>query len=158
MSFQAKLIIDDLEFNILTVEFAISRPVDIHNRPNGHLRGGIIDLTIETGVDHELINWIANNQTRDGRIEFYRRDASSSTQKIVYFTNAFCIYRKELFIANGSTPMTTKITISAHALRIDNETIQNTWAGIESESGSGTAGAGGSPTRASASENSVQFD
>lgn len=80
MSFQAKLIIDDLEFNILTAEFAMSRPIDAHNRPNGRIRGGIIELTIESGNNHQLINWVVNNQIRNGRLEFYRRDASSSTQ------------------------------------------------------------------------------
>lgn len=156
MSFQAKLILDDLEFNILTAEYIMSRPVDIHNMPNGHLRGGIIDLTIESGNDHELINWIVNNQTRDGRVEFYRRDTGSSNQKIIYFTNAFCIYRKEIFVSDGSTPMITKITISAHSLRIDNEILRNTWAGIESESESSESDHSAGNTIA-ATDNTVDF-
>lgn len=157
MSFQAKLILDDLEFNVLSADYAMSRPIDAHNRPNGRLRGGIIDLTIESGNNHELINWIVNNMIRNGRLEFYRRDANSSTQKTVSFTNAFCIHMKELFISDGSSPMLTKLTISAHELDIDNTIVQNTWAGIESGS-SGAADSGSTGQTTTATDNSVQFE
>lgn len=159
MSFQAKLFLGDdgLEFTILTAEYALSRPVDSHQRPNGRLRGGIIDVTIESGSAHELINWVVNNMTMNGRIEFYRRDAASSTQKTVEFTNAFCIYLKDLFISDGSTPMITKLTISAHEMNINNEIVRNTWAGMESSSTAGSEGSGSTTTEENTS-NSVTFE
>ena len=61
MSFQAKLYVGDIEFNVLTAEFTLSRSVDAHNLPNGRIRGGIIEMTLETSRDHELINWIVTN-------------------------------------------------------------------------------------------------
>ena len=156
MSFQAKLHIGDHEFNVLTAEFTLSRAVDVHNLPNGRMRGGIIDVTIESGSDYDLLNWIFSNGTRDGRLEFARRDAAGSAQKTVRFTHAFCIYLKELFISDGAIPMITKITISAHTLDIESNILQNTWAGVES----GTAGAGGTPSAATAesSANTIDFN
>ncbi|MEO6539639.1 MAG: type VI secretion system tube protein TssD [Ferruginibacter sp.] len=158
MSFQAKLILGDdgLEFNVLNAEYALSRPIDAHNRPNGRLRGGIIEVTIETGTSYELIRWISTNLTMNGKVEFYRRDAASSTQKTVEFRNAFCVSLKEFFISDGSSPMITKIVISAHEMDINNETVRNTWAGMES-SDSGSSGSAGSTTPAENTSNSVTF-
>ena len=133
MSFQAKLKIEDNEFNILSVEYAMTQPVDVNNRPNGRIRGGIIEMTLESGANFLLIQWATENHTKNGKIEFYRRD-STSVLKSVEFTNAFCIFFKELFISEGEHPMTTKITISAHQLDIQSARILNTWAGMHAES------------------------
>lgn len=155
MSFLAKLFVGDAEFNVLTAEYSLNRPVDSHQRPNGRLRGGIIDVTIESGSTHQLMNWIVNNMTMNGKIEFYRRDTASSTQKTVEFTNAFCIYLKDMFVADGATPMITRLTISAHEMNIDNETVSNTWAGVESSASNSSQSSGSTGEN---STNSVTFD
>ncbi len=155
MSFQAKLFVGDQEFNVLTAEYTLSRAVDAHNRPNGRIRGGIIDVTIESGNEYDLLNWIVRNETRDGRLEFARRDTAGSAQRIVSFTHAFCIYMRDLFVSDGSIPMITKITISAHTLDIENNIVQNTWAGVEA----GTTGTGEtSGENITATDNSVSFE
>ncbi|MGB4843307.1 MAG: type VI secretion system tube protein TssD [Ferruginibacter sp.] len=153
MSFQAKLILDDNEYNVLTVEYAITQPVDSNNRPNGRVRGGIIDLTVESGANFELIQWVAeHSMVRNGKIDFYRRD-STSVVKSVEFTDAFCIYLKEIFISEGAHPMVTKVTLTARELNIQSSTILNTWAGMHSESSGGSD----SDSDSMDTENSVQF-
>ena len=156
MSFQAKLKLDDLEFNVLSVEYAFNQPVDAHNRPNGRVRGGIIDVTLESGANYALIQWAASaTMVRSGKIEFYRRD-STSILKTVEFKDAFCIYLKEIFVSEGAHPMVTKVTITAHELIIDSSSILNTWAGMNAESTeSGSSSSSGSSMDTS---NSVQFN
>ena len=156
MSFQAKLKIDDLEFNVLSVEYAFNQPVDAHNRPNGRVRGGIIDVTLESGANYALIQWAASaTMVRSGKIEFYRRD-STSILKTVEFKDAFCIYLKEIFVSEGPHPMVTKVTITAHEIIIDSSSILNTWAGLNAESTeSGSSSSSGSSMDTS---NSVQFN
>ena len=156
MSFQAKLKLDDLEFNVLSVEYAFNQPVDAHNRPNGRVRGGIIDVTLESGANYALIQWAASaTMVRSGKIEFYRRD-STSILKTVEFKDAFCIYLKEIFVSEGPHPMVTKVTITAHEIIIDSSSILNTWAGLNAESTeSGSSSSSGSNMDTS---NSVQFN
>lgn len=156
MSFQAKLKLDDLEFNVLSVEYAFNQPVDAHNRPNGRVRGGIIDVTLESGANYALIQWAASaTMVRSGKIEFYRRD-STSILKTVEFKDAFCIYLKEIFVSEGPHPMVTKVTITAHEIIIDSSSILNTWAGLNAESTeSGSSSSSGSSMDTS---NSVQFN
>lgn len=156
MSFQAKLKLDDIEFNILSVEYAITQPVDANNRPSGRVRGGIIELSLESGANYELIQWATNaTMVRSGKVEFYRRD-STSILKTVEFKDAFCIYLKEIFVSEGPHPMVTKVTISAHEIIIDSSSILNTWAGLNAESTeSGSSSSSGSNMDTS---NSVQFN
>ncbi|MBS1754903.1 MAG: type VI secretion system tube protein TssD [Ferruginibacter sp.] len=147
MSFQARLIIDDDTFTVLSAEYALSVPYDVHNRPTGRIRGGIIDLTFESGSANSylILQWIMNRMTKEGRIEFSRRDTGSSTQKVVRFRDAYCVYMKDIFVSNGASPMITKITISAHTIDIDNEVLHNSWPGIESsESDSDSSSSSGS--------------
>lgn len=160
MSFQAKLYVGESEFTVLTAEFSLNRPLDPQNLPNGHIRGGIIDITLESSrEDHALISWIVSNGHRDGRLEFARRDAAGSAQKTVTFTHAYCVFMKQLFISDGSIPMILKISISSHIIDIDSNTVRNRWAGMESESGSGSESSGSSSSGGSgATFNTVTFD
>ena len=59
--------------------------------------------------------------------------------KTVNFKDAFCIYLKEIFTADGKNPMVTRMTLSARELKINNNTINNPWAGMQSSQGSEAA-------------------
>jgi Hemolysin coregulated protein Hcp (TssD) len=132
MSFLAKLEMDSKEYNILTVEYDITQMMDQHNRPNGAPKGGLVQLTIETGSDNHLVEWaLKHSMIKDGKIVFYRRDANSK-MKSVEFKDAFCVYLKEIFTADGKNPMVTRLTISARELKISNQSIKNLWAGMSS--------------------------
>ena len=170
MSFLAKLYLDYVEetgesgteFNILTAEYSLNRPIDLHNRPNGRLRGGIIEITTESQYSNDLIGWVTNNELKNGLLEFNRRDSGSRSQRNIVFKNAYCIYIKEMFTSVGSSPMITKITISAHEMRVMGEAaVVNTWAGVEaSESSSGSSESSGTTTSTTTGteENTITFD
>ncbi len=162
MSFQAKFFLNnassgsDSTYTVLYADYALTVGVDGNHRPNSRVRGGLIELTIEATNSSALTEWISTRQALDGKVEFYHRERGTSTQKSVKFKNAFCIFLKDVFVATGSTPMVTKITISAHQLDIDTVTITNTWEGMDSPSeGSSESSSGGS---GSTQSNSVSFD
>jgi hypothetical protein len=136
MSFLAKLEMDSKEYNILNVEYDITQMVDSTHRPNGDPRGGLIQVTLESSSDKYLLEWaIQHSMVKDGKIVFYRRDANSQ-MKTIKFKNAFCIYLKEIFTADGKNPMVTRMTISAHELEISNQKLKNAWPGMNSASNS----------------------
>ena len=142
MSFLAKLEMDSKEYNILTVEYDITQMMDQYNRPNGAPKGGLIQLTIETGSDNLLLEWaLKHSMIKDGKIIFYRRDANSK-MKSVEFKDAFCVYLKEIFTADGKNPMVTRLTISARELKISNQSIKNPWAGMGGGASNESSGGG----------------
>jgi hypothetical protein len=131
MSFLAKLKLGS-EYNILTVEYDISQMMDHDNRPTNIPKGGLIQVMIESSNNNELLEWMVHpTMLKNGQIDFFRRDANSS-MKTVEFTDAFCVYLKEIFTADGKTPMVTRLTISARELKIRNLTISNPWPGMKS--------------------------
>ena len=133
MSFLAKLKLGS-EYNILTVEYDIMQMMDHDHRPSDLPKGGLIQVTIESSNSNELFEWMVHpTMLKNGRIDFYRRDANSS-MKTIEFTDAFCVYLKEVFNAEGKTPMVTKLTISARELKVKNLTISNPWPGMKSSS------------------------
>ena len=132
MSFLAKLELGDKEYNILSADYDISQPIDHYGRPHGKAKGGLVQLTIESSTDNQLVEWASKHSLmKDGKLIFYRRDANSQ-MKTVKFKDAFCIYLKEIFTADGANPMVTRLTISARELTIASITIANPWAGSTS--------------------------
>jgi hypothetical protein len=136
MSFLAKLIIGSTEYNILTVDYDITQAIDHNHRPNGAPKGGLIQVMLESSNNNELLEWmIKPDMIKSGKIVFYRRDANSP-MKTVNFKDAFCIYLKEMFTADGKNPMVTRVTLSCRELKINNNVINNPWAGMQSSAGS----------------------
>ena len=60
--------------------------------------------------------------------------------KSVEFKDAFCVYLKEIFTADGKNPMVTRLTISARELKISNQSIKNAWAGMGAASNENSSG------------------
>lgn len=134
MSFLAKLVIGSTEYNILTVDYDISQMIDHNHRPNGAPKGGLIQVMIESANNNELLEWMVKpDMIKNGKIVFYRRDANSP-MKTVNFKDTFCVYLKEIFTAGGQNPMVTRMTLSARELKINNNVINNPWAGMQSSS------------------------
>jgi hypothetical protein len=134
MSFICKLDLGGKEYNVLMAEYDISQMVDRQHRPNGMPEGGMIQLTLESSSDNNLLEWaFKHNLTKNGKVTFTKRD-SASQMKTIEFRDAFCIYLKEIFTADGKNPMVTRITISARELTVSSQTIKNSWAGMDGSS------------------------
>ena len=104
MSFLAKLELDDKTYNVLECEYDFTQNIDETGKPKGMPYGGEISIRVESTGTPELLNWMLDhNQTKDGKIIFYRRDAMSKLQEVL-FKKAFCIKYKEHFDAQGTEP------------------------------------------------------
>lgn len=120
MSFKAKLIIGDKEYNILNFEYEMSQSTDRNGVPRANVVGNLMILTMEaTSKNSEITEWATNNNMKkSGKIEFYRRDGDAAGKKI-NFTDAFLIYHKDVFDANGAVPMKTILHISGMSVTVD---------------------------------------
>ncbi len=127
MSFLAKLTIDGNEYNVLHCTYNFEQPMDATGKPSGKPLGGQIMITIESQGKFDLFHWMASpDQTKDGSLVFYKRDAMSQLQK-VDFTKAFCVSLEEEFDAVDDIPMQKRIVISAQTIQIGDMTFENTW-------------------------------
>ncbi len=127
MSFLSKLTVDGKTYNVLECTYEMNQQVDETGKPIGRPRGGRISLAIESDSDTDIFHWMKEpDQTKDGTITFFKRDAMAQ-QKVLQFTQGFCIDYKEQFIADDEAPMVTTITISAQQIKLGNVDFNNLW-------------------------------
>ncbi|WP_118949577.1 type VI secretion system tube protein TssD [Taibaiella helva] len=120
MSFKAKMIIGENEYNILNFEYEMSQSIDRNGVPRANVIGNLMILTLEaTARNSEITEWATdNNMKKNGRIEFYRRDGDAAGKKI-NFNDAYLIYHKDIFDAAGPVPMKTILHISGMRVTVD---------------------------------------
>ncbi len=127
MSFLAKLIVDGHDYNVLHCTYNFEQPMDGTGKPSGKPLGGRIMVTIESQGKFDLFHWMASpDQTKDGSIIFFKRDAMSQLQR-VDFTKAYCVSLEEEFDAIDDVPMQKRLVISAKSVKIGDMSFENSW-------------------------------
>jgi len=127
MSFLAKLIVDGTEYNVLSCNYNFDQPMDHTGKPAGKPVGGQIMVTLESQGKYDLFHWMASpDQTKDGAIIFYKRDAMSQLQEVI-FKKAYCVKLVENFDAVSTTPMQKRIVLSAQTIQVGDMTFENRW-------------------------------
>lgn len=116
MSFKGKLTLNGnvTSYNVLNFEYEISQRTDRNGIPRDRVMGHMIELTIESsGRNTDITQWAMENESKkSGTITFSRRDAEAGDKEL-RFTDAFCVYHKDVFDANSATPMKTILRLSA---------------------------------------------
>lgn len=127
MSFLAKLIVDGQDYNVLHCNYFFEQPMDNTGKPSGKPLGGQIMVTVESQGKFDLFHWMSSpDQTKDGHLIFYKRDAMSQLQK-VDFTEAYCVSLEEEFNSVDDIPMQKRIVISAKTIKIGDMIFENSW-------------------------------
>ncbi len=107
--------------------YNFEQPMDATGKPAGKPRGGQISVTLESEGRYDLHHWMKEpEQTKDGSIVFYKRDAMSRLQEVV-FKKAFCVSLEEEFDAVDEYPMQKRIVISARTITIGDMDFENSW-------------------------------
>ncbi len=127
MSFLAKLIVDGKQYSILHCLYNFEQPMDGTGKPSARPVGGRIMVTIEADGSYDLLHWMSSpDQTKNGSIVFYKRDALSRLQEVI-FENAYCVSLEVEFDAIDDSPLQKRIVISAKSLKIGDMTFDNNW-------------------------------
>lgn len=127
MSFLAKLIVDGREYNILHCTYNFEQPTDATGKPAGRPLGGKITATIEADGKYDLLHWMSSpDQTKDGSVVYYKHDALSRLQEVI-FKKAYCVSLEVEFDALDDSPLQNHIVISAKNLQIGDMKFDNYW-------------------------------
>ena len=133
MSFLAKLIIDDQEYNILSFSFDVTQKVHQgSSRPTGMPTMNHLNITLESTGKSGFFAWsISPYEQKDGEIIFYKRDAWASSRTFK-FTGAFWIHYNANFGNNNNHPMTTQMVLAIETVALDDSTYTNPGIGLKS--------------------------
>ncbi len=127
MSFLAKLIVDGKQYNVLHCLYNFEQPMDATGKPAARPTGGLITATIEADGSYDLLHWMSSpHQTKNGSIVFYKRDAMSKLQEVI-FEKGYCVSLEVEFDAVDDSPLQKRIVISAKSLKIGDMTFDNNW-------------------------------
>ncbi|MFD2909847.1 type VI secretion system tube protein TssD [Flavobacterium ardleyense] len=127
MSFLAKLEIDGEVMNVLEFQFSVSQDIDKSGKPSADPNGGRFRLVLESTKSTMLFDWmISNNQTKNGKVTFYRRDAVSKMREL-QFNEGYCIGYDEVFLAQSNTSMSVEIVVSAKEVIMNGSKFTRNW-------------------------------
>ncbi len=126
MSFLAKLIIDDQEYNVLSFSFGVTQSVAYgSSRPSGMPVINQLNIVIESTSNSGFFAWsIGSYDKKDGEIVFYKRDAMASSRTLE-FTGAFCVNYNESFNSNNTNPMVTSLVLATETIALDGSEYVN---------------------------------
>jgi len=116
MALTAKLKLGMKEFNLLKCEYEFNQPIDKNGKPCANPKGGIIDFTIHTQKEVDIVfhEWMLSKiEEKGGEIEFDIPVKAKSTSMKLVFNHAHCIYLNGKFDSQSPTQMLTRVKISA---------------------------------------------
>lgn len=127
MSFLSKLELDGNTYNILECKYKFVQPIDPNGKPKGMPKGGEIVIRIESTGNPELLSWMLDHsQVKNGKIVFYRRDAMSKLQELV-FEKAFCVEFSEQFNASNDEPLQIEMHLMAKTFNVNGAVHEKLW-------------------------------
>lgn len=127
MSFLSKLELDGNTYNILECRYSFSQATDGTGKPQGMPQGGEIFIRIESTGNPELLGWMLDhNQTKNGTITFFRRDAMSKLQEL-NFEKAYCINFAEHFNSFNAEPLQIEMHLIAKKFDVNGATHEKSW-------------------------------
>lgn len=128
MSFNATVSIDGgAEVRVLHASYALNRDVDSTGRPSSMIRGGTVQIEIESTEDVSLFAWMVDQySTKNGKITFFKRD-SKTKMKELSWENGYIVTFSESIDSIGENPMTIHFVVSAQKITIGDATHENPW-------------------------------
>ena len=136
MAVNARLTLDSLkDVRIIDFSYHFNRDIDASGRPSGAVRGGTIQLTIESTKSAFLAVWMTTQtgKTKSGHITIQDDDDDNKSVKKIKFDDSFIVQFGEHFSWQGGENMLESFTVSAHKITIEGDggpaEFQNEWPG-----------------------------
>ena len=127
MSFDARAHIGGTEYVVLNLDYGLMQETDATGRPSSIVRGGKIEITVESTGDTKLFELMTNNfERQDGKIVFIKRD-SDATLKELIFEEAYVVRYRENFDSISKNPNSETIVLSAKKITMGTGEHVNRW-------------------------------
>ena len=127
MSFKAKFTVDGKDYRVFHCSYSLQQDTDKTGRPSSEVRGGTIQLEVESTGDASLAGWMMDAfKHKDGKITFFKRD-SEQKMKEVSFKDGYLISYTETFTNMGDNPMSEHFVISAKEIKSGDAEHKNDW-------------------------------
>lgn len=127
MSFTAKLIMDEKNYDVQECTFDFDQQLDHSGKQSGAPRGGILLLTLKFTSDTSLISWMVDpSMTKGGSIIFPKPDGGGNMMTIT-FAKAYCAKLSGYYNHVGAEPIKIRIKVTAEEMTFNSIPFKNNW-------------------------------
>lgn len=134
MAVRARLNLDKLnDVRVIDFSYNFNRDIDASGRPSGVVRGGTVQMTIESTKSAFLPTWmtLAQGKTKEGQIEIMDDTDDQKPIKTVKFKDAYIVEYGENFSWQGGENMMETFVLSAREITIEGDggpaVYENEW-------------------------------
>lgn len=134
MAVRARLNLDKLQdVRVIDFSYSFNRDIDASGRPSGIVRGGTVQMTIESTKSAFLPTWmtLAQGKTKEGQIEIMDDTDDEKPIKTIKFKDAYIVEYGENFSWQGGENMMETFVISCREITIEGDggpaVYENEW-------------------------------
>ncbi|MEM8969913.1 MAG: type VI secretion system tube protein TssD [Bacteroidota bacterium] len=134
MAVRARLDLDKLsDVRVIDFSYSFNRDIDASGRPSGIVRGGTLQMTIESTKSAFLPTWmtLAQGKTKEGQIEIMDDTDDEKPIKTIKFKDAYIVEYGENFSWQGGENMMETFVISCREITIEGDggpaVYENEW-------------------------------
>ena len=127
MPFKAKLDVDNNIHRILECSYHLERDYDEFGKPSSDVRGGTLDITVETTGTTFFSTWMMSSKLRKSRKIIFEDPTEDSDLKVVEFADAYMVFYEEIFRSKGANGMVETFKLSAKKITIGDGSHENSW-------------------------------
>ena len=124
MAVRARLDLDKLsDVRVIDFSYSFNRDIDASGRPSGIVRGGTLQMTIESTKSAFLPTWmtLAQGKTKEGQIEIMDDTDDEKPIKTIKFKDAYIVEYGENFSWQGGENMMQTFVISCREITIEGD-------------------------------------
>ncbi|MCO6487420.1 MAG: hypothetical protein J5I98_03330 [Phaeodactylibacter sp.] len=127
MPFKANLEVDSTPFRVLECSYHFERDYDQFGKPSSEVRGGTIDITVETTGTTLFSSWMMSSKLRKSGKIIFEDPTEDAELKVVEFEDAYMVNYEESFGSRGENGMVESFRLSAKKMIIGDGTHENSW-------------------------------
>ncbi|MTI31899.1 type VI secretion system tube protein TssD [Xanthovirga aplysinae] len=114
MIYKGKLLMDDLELNLLEYELEFHQPVGFQSKPNDRVKGGVINVIFKKQEKaNYLMNWMTQSDMRKNGSIIFNGPKDKGVVHEHKFWDAYCIAYEETYRYDSSHPMVVQLSFAA---------------------------------------------
>lgn len=116
---------------VIACNYSLSQSIDDKGRVSSKVYGGTVFLQVDSSGEDDsksLWEWMVDpdGKKATAKITFKNVD-EEQTQKELELTDVYCVQYSESFTEQGSTPMTTSLTLTAKEIKLFGTPHLNRW-------------------------------
>lgn len=113
-------------YELSECQYEFRQGIDIKGQTQTEVKGGSFLVTFPGLPSLDMIQWMLDTRKyQNGAIAIY--DNSGSTLEKVTFEKATCVNMELAFIRQGTTYISTKLTLQAQKISLGTEEFENNW-------------------------------